>query len=331
MKAIVQDRYGAPDVLRLEDVEAPLPADHEVLVRIHGAAVNARDWHVVRGDPKIARMSLPSVFGLTGPKRRIRGSDFAGRVAAVGRAVTRWRVGDEVYGERADASGAFAEYVCVADDAVGRKATNLTFEQAAAFPLAANTALIGVRDLGKVGPGHRILVNGASGGAGTFAVQLAAEFGAEVTGVCGPRHVDLVRSLGAHHVIDYTREDFAAGSVRYDVVFDLVGNRSLADCRRVLTPSGTFVLSGGGVYEGGSLVGPMGLILRAQVMSRFAGHRLVQLTATPKAENLARLTELAESGKVVPVIDRTYPLSAVPEAIRHVESGHARGKVVITV
>jgi NADPH:quinone reductase-like Zn-dependent oxidoreductase len=249
-------------------------------------------------------------------------------VEAAGRGVTRFRPGEEVFGE---VHGAFAEYVCVPDGVAEPKPANLTFEQAAAVPLAGNTALMGLRDLGRVQPGQQVLVNGASGGVGTFAVQIAKSFGADVTGVCSARNVDLVRSLGADHVIDYTRDDFTRNGRRYDVVFDLVGNRSLTEFRRALTPAGTLVLSGGGVSRGGSLIGPIGLILRGQLLSRFVRHRLLVLTATPGRENLAALRELAESGKVAPIIDRTYPLSEVPEAIRYLEVEHARAKVVITV
>ena len=327
MKAIVQDRYGSPERLQLRDVDKPVPTGEQVLVRVHAAAVNAYDWHVMRGDPYLVRLMSPGVFGLSGPRTRIRGRDFAGRVEAVGAEVTRLRPGDEVYGE---ANGAFSEYVCVAD-AVETKPANLTFEQAAAVPLAGNTALMGVRDVGRVRPGQHVLVNGASGGVGTFAVQLAKAFGAEVTGVCSTRNAELVRSIGADHVVDYTREDFSRDGRRYDVVFDLVGNRSLTELRRALTPDGTLLLSGGGVSRGGSLFGPLGLMIKGQAMSRFVRHRLVLLTATPSRENLATLRELIESGKVTPVIDRTYPLSQVPQAIGYVEDEHARAKVVITV
>jgi len=328
MKAIVQDRYGSPDVLDLRDVDKPMAADNEVVVRVNAAAVNARDWHVMRGDPYVARLMAPSVFGFGGPKVKIRGTDFAGRVDAVGRGVQRLRPGDEVFGE---VNGAFAEYVCAPDDAVEQKPVNLTFEQAAAVPLAANTALMCLRDAGQVQPGHQVLVNGASGGVGTFAVQIAKSFGAVVTGVCNTRNVDLIRSIGADHVVDYIHEDFTRNGRRYDVILDLVGNRSLTECRRVLTPAGTLILSGGGVSGGGSLVGPMGLLLRAQLVSRFVRQRLLQVTATPSRENLATLRELVESGKIIPVIDRTYPLSEAPEAIRYLEVEHARAKVVITM
>jgi len=324
MKAIIQDRYGSPDVLQLREVDKPVAADNEVLVRIHAAGVNARDWHVMRGDPYLARLTL----GFGRPEVKIRGTDFAGRVEAVGRDVKRFRPGDEVYGE---IDGAFAEYVCVPDDVVEPKPANLTFEQAAAVPLAGNTALMGLRDVGRVQPGQQVLINGASGGVGTFAVQIAKSFGADVTGVCSTGNVDLVRSIGGDHVIDYTREDFTHNGRRYDVVLDLVGNRSLTEFRRALTPAGTLILSGGGVSEGGSLIGPVGLIIRGQMLSRFVRHRLLVLTAKPSKVNLATLRELVESGKVTPVIDRTYPLSKAPEAIRYLEVEHARAKVVIIV
>ena len=324
MKAIVQDRYGPPDVLELRDVATPAPGDSEVLVRVHAAAVNALDWHYMRGDPYVARPSM----GLRRPKVRIRGRDFAGRVEAVGEGVDRFRPGDEVFGE---ADGAFAEYVSAPAGAVDPKPANLTFEQAAAVPVAGNTALMGLRDLAQVRPRQRVLINGASGGVGTFAVQIAKSLGAEVTGVCSARNADLVRSIGADHVIDYASEDFSRNGQRYDVVFDLVGNRSLTDCRRALTPEGTLVLSGGGVSEGGSLVGPMALFVKGMLLSRFVRHRLVQFTEKPSSENLAALRELIESGAVTPVVDRTYPLSDVPEAIRYLEVEHARAKVVITV
>ncbi len=328
MKAIVQDRYGSVDVLQLREVDRPVAADNEVLVRVHAAAVNAREWHVMRGDPYIARLMAPAELGLAAPKIKVRGTDFAGRVEAIGRGVTRFRRGDEVFGE---IHGAFAEYVCVPDDLLELKPVNLTFEQAAAMPLAANTALMGLRDAARVQPGQHVLINGASGGVGTFAVQIAKSLGADVTGVCSTRNVDLVRSIGADHVIDYTRDDFTRNGRRYDVVFDLVGNRSLSDCRRALTPTGTLILSGGGVSKGGSLIGPLALIIRALVLSRFVRQRLIALTATPSRENLATLRELAESGRITPVIDRTYPLSEAPEAIRYLEQEHARGKVVIIV
>jgi NADPH:quinone reductase-like Zn-dependent oxidoreductase len=325
MKAIMQDRYGSPDVLELREIDRPVPAAGEILVRVVASSANAADWHYMRGDPYLARTML----GLGAPKVKIRGRDFAGRVEAVGANVTRFRPGDEVFGE---VDGTFAEYVCVADNLVERKPANLSFAEAATLPLAGNTALMGIRDLGAVRPGHRVLINGASGGVGIFAVQIAKALGAEVTAVCSTRNVDLVRSMGADRVIDYTEEDFTRDTQRYDLVFDLVGNRSLADLRRLLSPGGTLVLSGGGTSNGGSLIGPMALILKAQALSRFVRtHRLRVLTAVASRENLAALRELAESGSLTPVIDRTYPLTEAPEAIRYLETDHARGKVVITV
>ncbi|MFJ8533748.1 NAD(P)-dependent alcohol dehydrogenase [Streptomyces sp. NPDC093591] len=324
MKAVVQDRYGSADTLEFREFDTPVPAADEVLVRVHAASVNAYDWHLMHGDPKIARLA----FGLSRPRARIRGRDFAGRVEAVGSGVVGLEPGDEVFGE---ADGAFAEFVCAKDSMVGPKPADLTFEQAAAIPLAGNTALIGLRDVGRVQRGQTVLVNGASGGVGTFAVQLAKAYGAEVTAVCSTRNVDLVRSLGADHVIDYTREDFTRSGRRYDVVLDLVGNHSLAAFRRAVTPTGTLVLSGGGVYEGGSVVGPMGLFFKRRLAAPFTRQRLRELPARQSRANLAALRELAESGKIAPAIERTYPLSEAAEAIRYVEVEHARAKVVVTV
>lgn len=330
MKAVVQDRYGSPDVLVFQDVEAPVAADDEVLVRVHAASVNAHDWHIMRGDPRLARL-ISGAFGRRGPTRPIRGRDFAGRVEAVGRAVRRFRPGDEVYGDLGDADGAFAEYVSVSEELVEAKPASLTFEQAAAVPLAGHTALKGLRDAGRLRPGQHVVVNGASGGVGTFAVQLAKSLGATVTGVCSTRNAGLVASLGADRVIDYTAVDFTSEGTRYDLVFDLVGNHSLTALRRALAPGGTVVLSGGGVFRGGSLVGPMALMIRAQLLARFVRYRLCVLTTSPNREILAELRELTESGSVTPVIDRTYALAEVPEAIRYVETEHARAKVVVTV
>lgn len=324
MKAIVQDRYGSPDVLKFEEAALPAPADSEVLVRVHASSVNALDWHMMRGDPYLARMTL----GFGGPKAKIRGRDFAGVVETVGRNVSRFRPGDEVFG---DAEGAFAEYLCARDDRIAPKPVNLTFEQAAAVPVAGSTALIGLRDLARIQPGQRLLVNGASGGVGPFAVQIAKAFGADVTAVCSTRNAELVGSIGADRVIDYTREDFTRDDQRYDVLFDLVGNRTLTEFRRVLTPAGTLILSGGGVFSGGSFFGPLGLIIRGQAAARFVRHRILIFTAEPNSENLAALRELIERELVKPVVDRTYPLSEAAEAIRYLEDEHARAKVVITV
>jgi NADPH:quinone reductase-like Zn-dependent oxidoreductase len=331
MKAIVQDRYGSPDVLELRAVDTPVAGDDEVLVEVRAAAVNAYDWHIMRGDPYLARLAMPAVTGLRGPTRKIRGRDFAGVVVAVGGNVTGFSPGDEVYGDLGHRQGAFAEYVCVPEGQVDRKPANLTFEQAAAVPLAGNTALMGLRDVAEVQPGQRVLVNGASGGVGTFAVQIAKAYGAEVTAVCRTRNVELVRDLGADHVVDYTRADFTRAGQRHDVVFDLVGNRSLTALRRALTPRGTLIVSGGGVSEGGSVVGPMGLMIRSRLLGAFLRQRLVVLSEVPSSRNLAALRELVESGKVVPAVDRTYPLCEVSEAIRYVEDEHARAKVVISV
>jgi len=326
MKAVLQHRYGSPEVLEFTDVGKPAPADHEVLVRNRAASLNARDWHVMRGDPLVARPSPD--LGVPRPRVAIRGSDFAGTVEAVGPGVTRFRPGDEVYGE---ASAAFADYVCAPDDRIERKPANLTFEQAAAMPLAANTALIGIRDVARIQPGQSLLINGASGGVGLFAVQLAKAFGATVTGVCSTRNRELVSSAGADEVVDYTAADFARSAERYDVVLDLVGNRSLSDLRRVLTPGGLLILSGGGTSNGGSVFGPMGLMIRGKLLSPFVGRRIVMLPAKASAENLATLRELAEAGKLVPVIDRTYALAETADAMRYLEDEHARAKVVLTV
>jgi NADPH:quinone reductase-like Zn-dependent oxidoreductase len=326
MKAITQDRFGSPDVLRFSDVDRPVPADDQVLVRVHAASLNARDWHVMRGDPYLARASAE--IGLRVPAVKIRGTDFAGRVEAVGQQVTGVRPGDEVFGE---APGAFAEYVCAPAGHVAPKPAGLSFEEAAALPLAGNTALVGVRDVARVRAGQRLLVNGASGGVGLFAVQIAKAYGAEVTAVCSGRNVDLVRSVGADHVVDYTRDDFTRAGRRYDAVFDLVGNRSLADLRRTLAPAGTLVLSGGGVFSGGSFFGPIGLILRGRLLSLVVRQRVTTFNARQSRENLVALGEFAESGQVRPVVDRTYQLASAPEAMRYLEAAHARGKVIITV
>ncbi|MFC8360909.1 NAD(P)-dependent alcohol dehydrogenase [Streptomyces griseorubiginosus] len=324
MKAVVQDRYGSADTLELREVDRPEPGAGEVLVRVHAASVNAYDWHYLHGDPRIARLSL----GMRSPKVRIRGRDFAGRVTAVGPGVAGLHPGDEVYGE---ADGTFAEFVCAKDSETDLKPAGLSFEQAAAMPLAANTALIGLRDVAGLRAGQSVLVNGASGGVGGFAVQLAKAYGAEVTGVCGARNVELVGSLGADDVVDYTREDFTRAGRRYDVVLDLVGNRSLADLRRATAPSGTVVLSGGGVFEGGSLLGPVRLIVRGRLLSPFVRQRVLPLTAKASKANLAVLRELVDAGTIAPAVERMYPLSEAAEAIRHLEVEHARAKIVITV
>ena len=324
MQAIVYAEYGAPDaVLTLRDVDRPSAEDDEVLVRIHAASANPYDWHYLRGLPYPMRLTG---IGLRRPKATtILGSDMAGRVEAVGGKVTRFEPGDNVYAEVGN--GAFAEYIAVAEDSLGKAPAGATFEQAAAVPLAGMTALVGVRDKGAVQPGHRVLINGASGGVGSFAVQIAKSMGAEVTGVCSTKNVDLVRSIGADHVIDYTRTDFTEGSERYDLILDTVGNHSMRACRRVLTPNGTYGSSGGGR---GRWFGPMMQQLKAVAVSPFVSQHLVAVNDVPN-QDLAFLTELIESGKVTPVIDRTYPLNEAPEAMRYLEEGHARGKIVINV
>jgi NADPH:quinone reductase-like Zn-dependent oxidoreductase len=327
MKAIVQDRYGSPDVLEFRDVADPVPGDNDVLVQVRAASVNAYDWHVMRGTPSIAKLGV----GFGGPKMKVRGRDFAGRVISTGANVRRFQPGDDVYGDLGNANGAFAECARVPEGDLDRKPANLTYEQAAAIPLAGNTALKGLRDVARVRPGQRVLINGASGGVGTFAVQIAKVYGAEVTGVCSGRNAELVRSIGADHIVDYSRDDFTRTGQHYDVVFDLVGNRPLGACLRALTPRGTLVLSGGGVSGDGGVLGPVRLILQAKLVNPFVRRRLLVLSTAPSREILESLRELVDSGKVAPVIDRGYPLSEAAEAIRYLERDHARAKVVITV
>lgn len=321
MKAIVQDRYGSADVLELREVERPVPAAGEVLVRVRASSVNAADWHIMRGDPYFARLFL----GWKGPRTRIRGMDFAGVVEEAGPGVGGMvQVGDEVFGE---VEGSFAEYVRVPANLVQHKPSNFTFEQTATLPLAGNTAWMGLKD---VRAGQKVLINGASGGVGLMAVQIAKARKAIVTGVCSTRNVEQVRAVGADHVVDYRTTDFTRSGQRYDLVFDLVGNRSMGELRALLTEDGTLVLSGGGSFTGGVLFGPYRLIIQGKLLASFSRQRLVVLEAKPSKENLAALRELAESGQLVPVIERTYPLTDVPDAIRHVESEHARAKVVVT-
>ena len=321
MKGIVQSRYGSPDVLRLEEIAKPVVKDDEVLVRVRAAAVNTGDWHLLRGVPYVMRL----VFGLRGPRRRTPGLDIAGQVEAVGGNVTQLRPGDEVFGW---CKGAFAEYACTAENNLLAKPSNLRFEQAAAVGDSAFTALAAIRDQGRVQPGQRVLINGASGGVGTFAVQIAKSFGANVTGVCSTTNIDLVRSLGADHVIDYTNEAFTQSAGRYDVMLDLVGNRSLSDCRRVLTPRGTYVLVG--VKDMGRWFG-LGRQFQALLLSPAVGQRMRVFVARHTREDLAVLKELVENGKVAPVIDRHYSLSDAPDALRYQGEGHPHGKIVIVV
>lgn len=322
MKAVVQHAYGSADVLLLEDMDRPEITDDEVLIGVRAAAVNHADWVYTTGRPLIARLA----FGMGKPKEIVRGKDIAGVVEAVGKNVTRFRLGDEVYAEVE--AGGFAEYVSVPEKLLAHKPANLSFGQAATVPLSARTALQGLRDGGKVRPGQRVLINGASGGVGTFAVQIAKALGAEVTAVCSARNAELVRSLGADHVVDYTREDFTKSARRYDVILDLIGNHSLTECRRALSRTGTLVLSSG---TGGRVLGPMGRILRALALSPFISQNLRTFTATPGQAALDELRDLIEAGDVTPAIDRTYPLSEVPEAIRYFAEEHTRGKIVISV
>jgi NADPH:quinone reductase-like Zn-dependent oxidoreductase len=323
MKAIVFDRYGSPDVLALKEIDKPIVKDNEVLVRIVAGAANPYDWRVMRGDPYLVRIAK----GLRKPRRAaVLGSDMAGEVEAVGKDVTRFRPGDEVYAE-VD-SGGFAEFISFREDLLALKPENLTFEQAAAVPMTGLTALQGLRDPGRIEAGQRVLINGASGGIGTMAVQIAKSYGAHVTGVCSTGNVRLVRSIGADHAIDYTREDFTGAAQRYDMILDTVGNRSIAAFRRALVPKGTLVVTGGG---GGRWLGPAAQILKVIASSPFVGQRLVAVYGRRSKDDLDVLKGLIESGKVTPVIDRTHPLNEVPEAIRYLEQRHARGKVVITI
>src|SRR5437868_10788102 len=326
MKAIVYCHYGLAN-LKLQDIEKPAPTDDQLLIRIHAVSVNPYDWHFVEGTPYIMRAFG---VGLRKPKEIQLGVDFAGTVEAVGKNVTHFKAGDEVFGGR---DGAFAEYVCPrADRAVTLKPANITFEQAASVNIAGITALQAVRDKGKVQPGQKVLINGASGGVGTFAVQIAKSFGAEVTGVCSTRNLEMVRSLGADHVIDYTKEDFAKGDQHYDVILDNVGNHSLSEYRRLLTPNGIYVLIGGGGANEQGFLGGLAKALDAAVYSKFVKQKMGMMMADPSTKDLTLLADMVQSGKIKPVIDRTYKsLSEVPDALRYLEEGHARGKVVIMV
>ena len=328
MKAVVQETYGAPhELLELREVGEPVVADDGVLVRVHATSVNPADWHMLRGDPRIARLQM----GLRNPKFSVMGTDIAGTVEAVGRNAGTFKTGDEVFGNSfARGFGAFAERVAVPEDVLVEKPSNLSFEEAAAVPLAGMTAVQGLRDHGKVEPGRRVLIVGASGGVGTNAVQLAKVLGAEVTGVCSATKVEMVRSLGADHVVDYTREDFLNGGQRYDVVFQLAGTSSPSELRHVLTPKGTLVGSSG--ESEGHWIGPLGRMLKAAALSPLVSQRLVNFTMKPDRGDLCFLKERLEAGDLKPVIDRTYDsLAQVPQAIRYLEQGHARGKIVITV
>ena len=323
MKAIVHDEYGAVDVLELRDVNKPVVGEDEVLVRVHAAGVDRGVWHVMTGLPYPIRLAG---YGLRAPKSPVLGSDVSGVVEEVGERVTGVRVGDGVFGV---AKGSFAEYAIVSVKKLALKPANLSFEQAAVVPTSASTALQGLRDKGKVKAGQKVLIIGASGGVGTYAVQLAKAFGAVVTGVSSTSKVDMVRSIGADHVIDYSREDFAEGTERYDLILDIGGNSSLTRLRRALTLKGTLVIAGG--ETDGKWLGGVDRQMRAQMWSVFIGQKMGTFIASVNAGDLETLKELIEAGKVTPVIDRTYPLSETPEAIGYLEDGHARGKVAITI
>ena len=324
MKAIVYTKYGPPDVLNLEEVREPTPRDDEVLIKVHAASANARDWRLLRADPFLVRLNL----GLLKPKHNTLGSDIAGRVEAVGGNVKQFQPGDEVFGDLSGGGfggGGFAEYVCASEDALALKPASLTFEEAAAAPMAAVTALQGLRDKGRIQPGQKVLINGASGGVGTLAVQIAKSFGAEVTGVCSTRKSDMVRSIGADHVIDYTQEDFTRNGQRYDLILAVNGYRPISDYKRALNAKGIYVMVGGSTAQifQALLLGPW--------MSMTGSKKMGALSAKPDQEDLVFVKELVEASKVMPVIDRRYPLSEVGEALRYLEEGHAGGKVVITL
>jgi NADPH:quinone reductase-like Zn-dependent oxidoreductase len=319
MKAIVQSKYGSPEVLETRNVEKPTIADNEVLVRVHAASVHVGDWVVMTGSPFVMRM----VTGLRKPKISVPGTDVAGIVEAVGKDVQRLRPGDEVFGWCA---GAFAEYASASEDQFVAKPANLTFDQAAAVGVSATTALQLLRDNGKVQPGHKVLINGASGGVGTFAVQVAKAFGAEVTGVTSTKNVDLVRSIGADHVVDYTREDFTSGGPRYDLILDNVGNHSMARTRRALKPTGTLISNGGGHADG-----KLARTLRTMLVSKFVRQQAGPTIKTQNRDDLLALKQLVEAGQITPVVDGTHPLSATRTAIERVASGRSRGTIVISV
>ena len=323
MRAIVQDRYGSADVLRLERVARPQIAEDEVLVHVRAAGLDRGTWHMMAGQPYLLRVLG---FGFRAPKNPVPGLDVAGTVATVGSAVTRFTTGDEVFGI---SRGSFAEYAAVREDKLSRKPANLTFDQSAVVPISAGTALQALTDAGKIEPKQRVLIIGASGGVGSYAVQLAKAFGAEVTGVCSTPKLDVVRSLGADHVLDYTRQDFADGTIRYDLIIDIAGNASLSRLRSALTQTGTLVIVGG--EEGGRWTGGFGRSLRAPLLSPFVPQRLTMLASKERASDQERLTPLIESGQVTPSIDSTYSLDRVPEAMRHLKAGNVRGKIVITI
>ena len=322
MQAVVQDTYGTASVLQSREIPRPVIGEGEVLVRVRAAGVNPADWAVMRGLPYVAR----PVYGMRRPKQPVRGMDVAGIVEAVGTGVTRFKAGDEVFGS---SRGSYAEYTAASEDALAPMPVNVSFEQAAVMPMAGMVALQAIRDHGNVQPGQKVLINGASGGIGTFAVQIAKSLGAEVTAVCSADGAELVRSIGADHVIDYAREDFTRGDERYDFILDNVANHSLSDLRRALTPSGTLIPNGGNF--GNRWLAGGARIVRATVLSRLVSQTLRPFLLAPKLEDLVTLKELVEAGKVTPVVDRTYPLSETALALARIGAGHARGKIAITV
>ena len=322
MKAIVQDTYGSPDVLKLREIDKPKVGDDEALVRVHAAGVDRGVWHLMTGLPYLTRLA----FGLRAPKTPFPGMDVAGIVEAVAKNVTRFQPGDEVFGI---GKGTFAEYARAPERKLAHKPASLTFEQAAVLAISGLTALQSLRDHGRIEPGQEVLIVGASGGVGTYAVQIAKAFGAHVTGVCSTTKVDMVRSIGADHVIDYTREDFADGEQTYDLILDIGGSSSLSRLRRALRTRGTLVLVGG--EGGGRWLGVVSRLLRARLLSPFVGQNMRAFLSSENHEDMSVLAELVESGRLTPVIDRTYPLAEVPEAMRYLKEGHVRGKVVITV
>jgi NADPH:quinone reductase-like Zn-dependent oxidoreductase len=324
MKAVVYCDYGTPDVLKIMDIAKPSPNDNQLLIRVRAASVNPYDWHFIRGTPYIMRLGV----GLRNPKSTRVGVDFAGTVEAVGKNVTQFKPGDEVYGGK---GGAFAEYVCVTEKAVVLKPANITFEQAGAVEIAGHTALLALREHGKVHPGQKVLINGASGGVGTFAVQIGKVLGAHVTGVCSTRNVEMVRSLGADEVIDYTKEDFAKSGKQWDVILDNVPNHSLADCRRALTPNGKYIMIGGGGPDDGRVIGPFARVIKIMLSKPFVSQEMKMMMSDPSHDDMIYLRDLMQSGQVRPVIDRTYKFSEIADAVRYVEEGHARGKVVVKV
>jgi len=321
VKAAVYERYGPPEVIRIAEAEKPVPTDTEVLLRVRAASVNPADWHFMRGTPYFLRM----MTGMRRPKDKRLGADVAGQVEAIGGKVTQFKPGDEVFGM---GRGAFGEYACASESALAMKPDNVTFEEAASVPIAALTALQGLRDKGHIQAGQKVLINGASGGVGTFAVQIAKSFGADLTAVCSTRNLDMVKSLGADHLMDYTQEDFTKSGQRYDLILDCAGNHSFSACRRVLSPEGIHVAVGGPTSRW--MIGALAKLITELVLSKFRSRKLVMVLAKGSKQDLTVMGELMKAQKVTPVIDRRYKLSEVAEAIRYLEQGHAKGKVVIS-